>query len=121
MNYYDIEYIIIYFVLFLLFILSLSPQRPDYAHPLLCIDLEMSKAIKGIACIMILTAHWGQRRLSGVDDIGYVSKVVWSMAASIGLVWFMFFSGYGLSLKKMNNNDLLPGWIKSLMNKESFV
>jgi len=79
------------------------------------IDLNMSTAMKGIACVMILTSHWGQRRFD-VDMPWGISRLVWNLSANIALVWFMFFSGYGLSLKTYWREDrLLPIWLKRLM------
>jgi len=44
-----------------------------------------------------------------------VSKAVWLFSANIALVWFMFFSGYGLSLKMMKSDEnLLRVWLKRL-------
>lgn len=78
------------------------------------IDLNMSNAMKGIACVMILTAHWGQRRFN-LDMPWGVSKLVWKLSADIALVWFMFFSGYGLSIKNIKDDEILiPIWLKRL-------
>lgn len=112
----DIEFLIIYLVLFSLFVSGLRKKHQySGAAPLFVMDLPMSQAMKGIACVMILTSHWGLKRFGGVTDLGYISKVVWSMSAQIALVWFMFFSGYGMSLKQMEKKDIFNKWKKSCL------
>ena len=100
----------------LLFVISLrrKPTRYTGGGTLLTIDLNMSHALKGIACIFILLGHYGQRKSGFMPDAGFISKGVWLMTANVGLVWFMFFSGYGLSLKHMDINEILGKWIKRL-------
>ena len=77
---------------------------------MLTIDLNMSKAMKGIACVFILLGHYGQRKAALMPDAGFISKAVWMSTANIGLVWFMFFSGYGLSLKHMEKSEIMRKW-----------
>lgn len=113
MDIFDIEYIVIYISLGLLFLCGLRLKEKQSAPPLFVIDLSMSKALKGIACVMILTSHWGLYRFQGIANLGHISKIVWSMAANIALVWFMFFSGYGMSLKKLKKGKLLHEWKRS--------
>lgn len=56
----DIEFLIIYLVLFSLFVSGLRKKHQySGAAPLFVMDLPMSQAMKGIACVMILTSHWG--------------------------------------------------------------
>lgn len=114
MTFYDIEYLVIYLFLALLFLTGLRPIKHG-GKPLFIIDLPMSQAMKGVACVMILTSHWGLKRFGGVTDLGHISKVVWSMSAQIALVWFMFFSGYGMSLKQMEKKDIFDKWKKSCL------
>lgn len=80
----------------------------------MAIDLNMSHAMKGIACIFILLGHYGQRKSDQILDVGLITKAVWMSTANIGLVWFMFFSGYGLSLKHMEKNEVIGKWWKRL-------
>ena len=101
---YDIEYLIIYISLTALFLSSLKKktvERGISGGNSFSVDLTMSNAMKGIACVMILMAHWGQRRFDPNLPWG-ISKIVWEFSANIALCWFMFFSGYGLSLKKIS-------------------
>lgn len=101
MTFYDIEYIIIIVVLISVFFIGLKSRSIEYDKLYLpfVIDKQMAVALKGLACVLILLGHWGQRKFD-VDMPWGVSKVVWNTTANIGLVWFMFFSGYGMSLKK---------------------
>lgn len=81
---------------------------------ILSIDLNMSNAMKGVACVMILMGHWGT--LTFFSDIPWgISKFVWLFFCNIALFWFMFFSGYGLSIKKyMNNYSIISLWLKRI-------
>lgn len=108
---YDIEYLVLFAVLAILFFIGLRPKEQPRAFQPLVIDKDMSQAIKGIACVLILMGHWGQRRFS-VDMPMGVSKMVWLTTANIALVWFMFFSGYGLSLKKLQQSEMVSQWWK---------
>ena len=113
LTFYDIEFIIIYVFLVVIFLTSLR-KKTDYSAMGDDIDLNMSKAIKGIACVMILTAHWGQRRFDPEMSWG-ISRVVWIFSANIALCWFIFFSGYGLTLKTYKTEELLvPIWAKRM-------
>ena len=97
----DIEYGIIIFVLSILFILGLKRREEKIAFVPFVVDKDFSTAIKGIACVMILLSHYGKRAFGFEVPIPMsISKVVWWSSANIALVWFMFFSGYGLSLKE---------------------
>ena len=78
----------------------------------------MSQALKGIACVFILMGHWGQRKFD-IDMPWGISKVVWQTTATTALVWFMFFSGYGMSLKKISQGEYMSKWWGSL--KKIFI
>ena len=107
----DIENCIILLIIGVLFILGLKKKaRSRIGGKFLCIDLNMSKAMKGIACIFILLGHYGQRKSSLIPEAGLISKAVWQTTANIGLLWFMFFSGYGLSLKNMATSEIFGKW-----------
>ena len=80
-------------------------------HSIFVIDKNTSVALKGIACIFILMAHYGQRKSCLIDNPGFLTKAVWNITANIGLIWFMFFSGYGLSLKEYKQH-VSKQWIK---------
>lgn len=68
---------------------------------LFVIDLQMSYVIKGLACLLILLGHYANMRIS--PNFSVISKIVWMFSSNVALTWFMFFSGYGLSLKKSLN------------------
>lgn len=78
----------------------------------------MSQALKGIACVFILMGHWGQRKFD-MDMPWGISKVVWQTTATTALVWFMFFSGYGMSLKQIKSDEYFSKWGKSI--KKIFI
>lgn len=110
---YDIEYLILFAALGILFCAGLKPSaKKGMFHPFV-IDQTMSQALKGIACVLILMGHWGQRKFD-VDMPWGVSKVVWQTTATTALVWFMFFSGYGMSLKRIMLGEHLGKWWKSM-------
>lgn len=117
MTYYDFEYLVIVFSLITLFVCSLSRRTVPFVagyKKYFVVDLGMSMAMKGIACVMILMSHWGQRRF-GTDLPWGISRIIWGYGANIALSWFMFFSGYGLSLKHWNKDEqLMPIWLKRL-------
>ena len=96
----DIEYGLIILVLLLLFIFGLKKREEKVSFIPLNVDKDFSSAIKGVACVMILLSHYGKRAFGFDVPIPMsISKVVWWSSANIALAWFMFFSGFGLSLK----------------------
>lgn len=99
----DIEYLVLYFTIMIFVVFSL--KRKDYISPVntLCVDKVFSQLMKGIACLFILFGHYGQRKIALFTDVGFITKATWHLTANIGLVWFMFFSGYGLSLANIKN------------------
>lgn len=109
---YDIEYLVIFTILGVLFCTGLKPIVGGRFQPFV-IDKQMSQALKGIACVFILMGHWGQRKFD-VDMPWGISKVVWQTTATTALVWFMFFSGYGMSLKRIMLGEYLEKWWKSI-------
>ena len=110
---YDIEYLILFAALGILFCAGLKPSAKKGMFQPFVIDQTMSQALKGIACVLILMGHWGQRKFD-VDMPWGVSKVVWQTTATTALVWFMFFSGYGMSLKRIMLGEHLGKWWKSM-------
>ena len=101
-TYCDFENIIIISVLVLLFCFSLKERKDSIpSKGFLVIGKDYSLVIKGVACILVLMGHYVNLSSSVVAH-GYLSKFVYATTANIGLVWFMFFSGYGLSLKRID-------------------
>lgn len=99
----DIEYLILFLLIAICFFFSLKRKKNVCHVKSFCIDKDFSIIMKGIACLFILFGHYGQRRAMLLPDAGLVSTATWNLTANIGLVWFMFFSGYGLSLSKIDN------------------
>lgn len=114
---YDIEYLLIFVILGILFLKGLKPNTGGQFRPFV-IDKTMSQALKGIACVFILMGHWGQRKFD-MDMPWGISKVVWQTTATTALVWFMFFSGYGMSLKQIKSDEYFSKWGKSI--KKIFI
>ena len=56
--------------------------------------------------------HYMQR--TEINDEAIISNIIGMTTANIGLVWFMFFSGYGLSLKEPSDNYILKDLCKRL-------
>lgn len=110
----DYEYLIILAVLLLIFVTSLRPKSGG--GKCFDIDLPTSSALKGIACVFILMGHWANMRIRpggfhpGID----ISKCIWLFSANIALTWFMFFSGYGMSLKRIKAGEYFARWRSSM-------
>lgn len=102
----DIEYLIILLVLLSLFIIGMKKHE---LTKLGGADLNTTNALKGIACVFILLGHYGQRKFIVPELPWGISRVVCHLTASIALTWFMYFSGYGLSLKE-NNSPIFQQW-----------
>lgn len=113
----DYEYLLIlgFLVLSFFFGLRKKTSGDEGKSGFFCVDLEMSTAIKGIACVLVLMGHFAQRNFSSDLPFG-VSKIVWYTTANIALSWFMFFSGYGLTLKDIRvcqlKNDIKMRLVK---------
>lgn len=117
----DIEYLIITTLLMLLFFFGLEKRREAHLNfakfvssgggRLLTIDFEFSQAIKGIACVMILMGHYHTYLLAHVDCEISLTCIEGRMIANIALFFFMFFSGYGLSLKDYSKHNILKDWL----------
>lgn len=105
----DIGLIIVFIGLIVLFLTSLKPI-PYLEKPLLHIDYETSQAMKGIACIMILLTHFGN--FSAIDH--GIIRITKLFSANIALTLFMFFSGYGMSLKNIKMGGVKKEYKKSL-------
>ena len=101
----DCEYIIIIALLITSILFSLEKKSKTNST----LDIKMSNAIKGIACIAILMAHYYTMRLSPLSDSWSLSKLIGRFAANIALVLFMFLSGYGITIseKKDEKRNLL--------------
>lgn len=108
----DIEFLVIILLAVVLFIFGLKRRDSVINKTYTGIDLPMSSALKGIACVFILMGHYASRMInSGESSI--ISRLVYLTTANIALTLFMYFSGYGLSVKKTNDGGI-PIWILRL-------
>lgn len=112
----NIEYVIIILVLIVLFVCCLKKRGNKLSLIPFVVDKNFSVAVKGVACVMILLSHYGKRVFGFDVPIPLsISKVVWWSSANIALVWFMFFSGYGLSLKDYDKDiNISKSWIQRI-------
>ena len=101
MSFNNIEFIVLIVMMVLLFLLGLRKREAVNVGKYTGIDLPMSTALKGIACVLILMGHFAARKLA-IGDTTPITRVVYLTTANIALALFMYFSGYGLSLKKPN-------------------
>ena len=74
------------------------------------IDYNFSVAIKGIACVLILMGHYRTYILPLSDDETFITQVVGMSSANVALFLFMFFSGYGMSLKEYVGHEIKQEW-----------
>ena len=86
---------------------------------LFVIDLQMSYVIKGLACLLILLGHYANMRIS--PNFSVISKIVWMFSSNVALTWFMFFSGYGMSLKRIKQGDYLSSWWNSVKENTAVI
>lgn len=117
MKQYDIEYVIILLILGLFFLFGLNSRKPnERIFVLFGIDKEMSNAIRGIACVFVLMGHWATMRIVNNEFHlgGVISVVIYYLSANVALTWFVFFSGYGMSLKRISLNNCRTNWWKSV-------
>ena len=108
----DIEYIAMFIIMAILFIVGLKPRNKNIVgNVFLAIDLNMSGAMKGIACVFVLMGHWKLLTVSSDMHVAWgISRLVWNFTANIALFWFMFFSGYGLSKKNYDGVAIKYLW-----------
>lgn len=114
----DIEFSIVVFAFIVLIIFSLRKRRADgscrffienYKH-----SKDFSMLVKGMACVMILLSHYSARVLGGGLPKG-VTYYVTIYAANLALIFFMFYSGYGISLANANTQGgLRSAWVTRL-------
>ena len=117
----DIENIVILVVLLTLFFVGIKTKQEraiitNTVWTYLTIDKNTSIALKGIACVFVLMGHYGTWLLNTGIDCGAwsVTTMLTHTTANIALAWFVFFSGYGLSLKLYDKDKIGRVWIKRL-------
>lgn len=97
----DVENFIIIMILFAMFVSGIAPLKNyNKVEKGFKFDRNFSGALKGIACVLILTGHYSQMFYGQVH--GCLSWYVAQISANVALVWFMFISGYGLTKSKCN-------------------
>ena len=101
MNHNDIELVLLLVVMAILFLVGLRKREKPVAGKFTGIDLPMSQALKGIACVLILMGHYAARLIT-MDESTTISMMVYRTTANVALALFMYFSGYGLSVKKQS-------------------
>ena len=116
----DIEYLIITFFLVFLFLTGIKRRQYDNCNirdfirggvnRWFSIDYNFSSAIKGIACVLILMGHYRTTFLPISEDETLITKIVGMSSANVALFLFMFFSGYGLSLKEYKGRNIIRDW-----------
>lgn len=113
-NICDYEHIAILLVLTILFIIGLKklPQKKQCQGFVL--DRDFSGALKGIGAVMILMGHFAVMQIGYSEgDPKSINWIVSWSTANIALVWFMFISGYGLTVsKKTITNHFITGAIR---------
>lgn len=108
----DIEFIVILLVLACFYFVGLRKRGCILEGRFTGIDLPTSAALKGIACVFILMGHYVSHR-EGVVETSTFSRMIQCTTANIALAIFMFFSGFGLSLKRVLG-AFLPIWFKRM-------
>ena len=99
MSFNDIEYLVLFALMALFFLAGLRKRDNAIEGRFAGIDLPMSTAIKGISCVLILMGHFAARKIA-VEDASRITFFVYRTTANIALALFMYFSGYGSSMKK---------------------
>lgn len=112
----EYEHIVLLLILTCLFILGLKRRENSQDYSGFRIDKDYSGALKGIACVLILMSHYEQMIHNGhvhhLSQSTSITFLVGNCAYNIGLVWFMFISGYGLTVSKSGIKDHLLGTYK---------
>lgn len=95
----DYEHVILCVILLALFLIGLKRKKEKKRE--LVLDKNFSSVLKGIACIFILMGHYESTMHYPLDY--YPKCLGWFVrltTANVALVWFMFISGYGLTISK---------------------
>ena len=112
MSFTDFEFIILFLLVAIFYIVGLRKKQGSEKQKYGGIDLSMSTALKGIACVFVLMGHFVTLR-DNVDDFTIFSRLVQLTTANIALAIFMFFSGYGLTIKTDNSVGVII-WFKRI-------
>ena len=105
MSFNDVEYLVLFALMAVFFLTGLRKRDNAIEGRFAGIVLPMSTALKGIACVLILMGHFASRMI----DMGQATiptRLVYLTTANVALALFMYFSGYGLSVKKSNGGGV---------------
>ena len=114
MNGNDLEFVTIFVIIFFLFLIGLRKKVECSNNKIYGIDLPLSTALKGIACVLILMGHFVNLRMGAGIKQTLFSRLIYFTTANIALTIFMYFSGYGLSVKKLCGGGISNICIKRL-------
>lgn len=80
------------------------------------VEKKTSIIIKGIGCVFVLMGHYVDRTYN-LEIIGWgIPRAIYCTTANIALVWFVFFSGYGLSIKSYDCGIILRHlWLSRIL------
>ncbi len=109
----DIEFVILFILIVAFFTRGLVKREVPLHDRYTGIDLSMSVALKGIACVLILMGHFAARKLN-MDEASNLTRLIYMTTANIALALFMYMSGYGLSLKKPQKEGIIQSWLKRI-------
>lgn len=111
----DIEYLVLLAAFVIGLCLSLKRREvvgnPQWGGVIswFTIDKDCSVLAKAFACVFILMGHFANRDIRmGVNTV--LDTAVYYTTANVALAVFMFFSGYGLSLKDYQSCSLIKEW-----------
>lgn len=105
MTFNDIEFLVLLALMAFFFLTGLKKRDKALEGRFTGIDLPMTTALKGIACVLILMGHFVSRRM-GIEEQTRISMLVYRTTANVALAVFMFFSGYGLSVKRTSGGGI---------------
>ena len=117
----ELEYLSLSILLIILVVVGLRKHEGTRSIPFsnfvyqgpkkwLAIDYDFSQAIKAVSCIMILMGHYRSFVLPEEIRYSFFTNYIGMSSANIALFFFMFFSGYGLSLKIDSCKNLSQVW-----------
>lgn len=104
----EYEHVAIVLILTVLFVMGLKKRSIKQEHAGFNLDRQYSAALKGMACIMILMSHYEMMIHEDALHRG-IAAFVGCTASNMALVWFMFISGYGLTVSKSGISNHIRG------------
>ena len=103
----DYEHLLVIVTVIVLFCLGLERKinNPTINPQRWILGKDFSNVLKGVGCILVMIGHFG-KHMHGVHESGlWLGNLVYMTAPNIGLVWFMFISGYGLTVSYNKNRE----------------